>query len=66
MSVFDRKRRDVVKEVEETCIIQGLLNIQELTKRKLMEIEKEIDKHKILCLTETHQKVDGLNLSKGL
>ena len=31
-----------------------------------MEIEREMNKHKILCLTGTHQKVDGLNLSKGL
>ena len=44
----------------------GLLNIQGLTKHKLMEIEREMNKHKILCITETRQKVDGLNLSKGL
>ena len=31
-----------------------------------MERERDMNKHKILCLTETHQKVDGLNLSKGL
>ena len=57
----------MVKEVEENCITEiGLLNIQGLTKHKLMEIEREMNEHKVLCLTETHQKVDGINLSKGL
>lgn len=45
----------------------GLLNVQGLTKQKLMEIESLMKKDiEIFCLTETQQKVDKTRVSKGL
>ena len=43
-----------------------LLNIQGLTKAEAIEIEQLLDKNVILCLTETQQKVDSVNFSKGI
>ena len=43
-----------------------LLKIQGLTKAKAIEIEQLLDKNVILCLTETQQKVDSVNFSKGI
>ncbi|XP_064102661.1 chromosome partition protein Smc-like [Macrobrachium nipponense] len=44
-----------------------MINIQCFTRQKLAEIESVIDNdNKIFCLTETHQKLDKLALSKGI
>ena len=43
------------------------VNIQGLTKAKMAEIEKLIDSDKvIICLTETHQKIDNITLDDSL
>ena len=58
--------RKVTNKKEERLKI-SLLNVQGLSKQKLMEVEQLIEmKHEIVCLTETHQKIDKLLLGKGL
>lgn len=56
-----RNAKTVVNSIE-LCLI----NIQGLTKQKLMEIESNISEKKIYFLTETQQKYDKLMVSKGL
>ena len=43
-----------------------LINIQGLTKPKAVELETILDNNDIICLTETQQKVEKLNFSKGI
>ena len=45
----------------------NLINTQGLTKQKLMELEKMLSSNcDILCLTETHQRYDKLDIDRNL
>ena len=42
------------------------LNVQGLTNPKLLELQNMIDLNTILCMTETQQKIDRLNVKSDI
>ena len=55
--------RTYTEHKEDDNITLKLLNIQGLTKTKIIEIERLLNKQSVLFLTETQQKYDKTNLS---
>lgn len=48
------------------CLNIKLINIQGLTKVKLIQLLNILDTNTILCTTETHKKYDGLQIPKDV
>ena len=56
-----KEKTDLCNNIHIKC-----LNVQGITQNKYLEIEREIDKNTIMCLTETQEKYNKITERKDL